>query len=70
MSKKNEIVKKNETDRLVTVIPPSAEMDLGKQIDHFQEIVKQTAAIGCTAAVINGVLLVKAQIQHPKSFTD
>ena len=70
MSKKNEIVLK-KTDRvLVTVEPPNAEMDLGKQIDYFQEIVKQSASIGCTAAVINGVLLVKAQIQHPKSFTD
>ena len=70
MSKKNAIVKKNENQLLVTVVPPSEEMDLGKQIDHFQEIVKQTAAIGCTAAVINGVLLVKAQIKHPKTFTD
>lgn len=70
MSKKNAIVKKRETQLLVTVVPPNEEMDLGKQIDHFQEIVKQTASIGCTAAVINGVLLVKAQFQHPKSFTD
>lgn len=71
MSKKNAIVlKKNETERLVTVVPPNAEMDLGKQINYFQEIVKQTAAVGCTAAVINGVLLVKAQIEHPKTFQD
>lgn len=70
MSKKTEIVLK-KTDRvLVTVDPPNAEMDLGKQIDYFQEIVKQSASIGCTAAVINGVLLVKAQIQHPKTFQD
>ena len=70
MSKKNAIVKKNENQLLVTVVPPSEEMDLGKQIDHFQEIVKQTASIGCTAAVINGVLLVKAQIKHPKTFVE
>lgn len=70
MSNKNAIVKKSKTQLLVTVVPPSEEMDLGKQIDHFQEIVKQTAAIGCTAAVINGVLLVKAQIEHPKTFQD
>ena len=70
MSKKTEIVLKKTGSVLVTVEPPNAEMDLGKQIDYFQEIVKQSASIGCTAAVINGVLLVKAQIQHPKSFTD
>lgn len=70
MSKKPEIVLKKTDSVLVTVEPPNAEMDLGKQIDYFQEIVKQSASIGCTAAVINGVLLVKAQIQHPKSFTD
>ena len=70
MSKKTEIVLKKTGSVLVTVEPPNAEMDLGKQIDYFQEIVKQSASIGCTAAVINGVLLVKAQFQHPKSFTD
>ena len=70
MSKKTEIVLKKTDSVLVTVEPPNAEMDLGKQIDYFQEIVKQSASIGCTAAVINGVLLVKAQIQHPKSFQD
>ena len=70
MIKKTEIVLKKTGSVLVTVEPPNAEMDLGKQIDYFQEIVKQSASIGCTAAVINGVLLVKAQIQHPKSFTD
>ena len=70
MSKKTEIVLKKTDSVLVTVEPPNAEMDLGKQIDYFQEIVKQSASIGCTAAVINGVLLVKAQIQHPKTFQD
>ena len=70
MSKKTEIVLKKTGSVLVTVEPPNAEMDLGKQIDYFQEIVKQSASIGCTAAVINGVLLVKAQIQHPKAFQD
>ena len=70
MSKKTEIVLKKTGSVLVTVEPPNAEMDLGKQIDYFQEIVKQSASIGCTAAVINGVLLVKAQIQHPKTFQD
>lgn len=70
MSKKTEIVLKKTGSVLVTVEPPNAEMDLGKQIDYFQEVVKQSASIGCTAAVINGVLLVKAQIQHPKSFQD
>lgn len=70
MSKKTEIVLKKTDSVLVTVEPPNPEMDLGKQINYFQEIVKQSASIGCTAAVINGVLLVKAQIQHPKSFTD
>ena len=70
MSKKTEIVLKKTGSGLVTVEPPNAEMDLGKQIDYFQEIVKQSASIGCTAAVINGVLLVKAQIQHPKTFQD
>ena len=70
MSKKTEIVLKKTDSVLVTVEPPNAEMDLGKQIDYFQEIVKQSASIGCTAAVINGVLIVKAQIQHPKSFID
>lgn len=70
MSKKHEIVLKKNDNVIVTVEPPNAEMDLGKQINYFQEIVKQSASIGCTAAVINGVLLVKAQIAHPKSFTD
>ena len=70
MIKKTEIVLKKTGSVLVTVEPPNPEMDLGKQINYFQEIVKQSASIGCTAAVINGVLLVKAQIQHPKSFTD
>lgn len=70
MSKKNEIILKKNNNVIVTVEPPNAEMDLGKQINYFQEIVKQSASIGCTAAVINGVLLVKAQIQHPKSFVD
>ena len=70
MSKKNEIVLKKNDSVLITVEPPNAEMDLGKQIDYFQEVVKQSASIGCTAAVINGVLLVKAQFQHPKTFTD
>ena len=70
MSKKTEIVLKKTDSVLVTVEPPNPEMDLGKQINYFQEIVKQSASIGCTAAVINGVLLVKAQIQHPKTFQD
>ena len=70
MSKKNAIVLKKNDSVLITVEPPNEQMDLGKQINYFQEIVKQSASIGCTAAVINGVLLVKAQIEHPKSFTD
>ena len=70
MSKKHEIVLKKNDNVIVTVEPPNAEMDLGKQINYFQEIVKQSASIGCTAAVINGVLLTKAQIEHPKTFTD
>ena len=70
MSKKTEIVLKKTDSVLVTVEPPNPEMDLGKQINYFQEIVKQSASIGCTAAVINGVLLAKAQIQHPKTFQD
>lgn len=70
MSKKNAIVLKKNDNIIVSVEPPNEQMDLGKQINYFQEIVKQSASIGCTAAVINGVLLVKAQIEHPKTFTD
>lgn len=70
MSKKNAIVLKKNDSVLITVEPPNEQMDLGKQINYFQEIVKQSASIGCTAAVINGVLLVKAQIEHPKTFQD
>ena len=70
MSKKNTIVLKKNDSIIVSVEPPSEQMDLGSQINYFQEIVKQSASIGCTAAVINGVLLVKAQIEHPKTFTD
>lgn len=70
MSKKNAIVLKKNDNIIVSVEPPNAEMDLGSQINYFQEIVKQSASIGCTAAVINGVLLVKAQIAHPKTFQD
>ena len=70
MSKKNAIVLKKNDNIIVSVEPPNEQMDLGKQINYFQEIVKQSASIGCTAAVINGVLLVKAQFQHPKTFTD
>ena len=70
MSKKNAIVLKKNDNIIVSVEPPNEQMDLGKQINYFQEIVKQSASIGCTAAVINGVLLVKAQIEHPKTFID
>ena len=70
MKKKNEIVLKKNNDILVTVEPPDENMDLGRQINYFQEIVKQSASIGCTAAVINGVLLVKAQQSHPNSFEE
>lgn len=70
MSKKHEITLKKNNSVLITVEPPNEQMDLGKQINYFQEIVKQSASIGCTAAVINGVLLVKAQIEHPKTFQD
>ena len=70
MSKKNAIVLKKNDNIIVSVEPPNEQMDLGKQINYFQEIVKQSASIGCTAAVINGVLLVKAQIEHPKTFQD
>lgn len=70
MSKKHKITLKKNNSVLITVEPPSEQMDLGKQIDYFQEVVKQSASIGCTAAVINGVLLVKAQIEHPKTFQD
>ena len=70
MSKKHEITLKKNNSVLITVEPPSEQMDLGKQIDYFQEIVKQSASIGCTAAVINGVLLTKAQIEHPKTFIE
>ena len=68
--KKNQIATKTNDNYLVTVTPPDSQMELGKQINYFQEVVKQTAAIGCTAAVINGVLLTKAQIDHPKTFQD
>ena len=70
MSKKNAIVLKKNDNIIVSVEPPNEQMDLGKQINYFQEIVKQSASIGCTAAVINGVLLVKAQIEHPKTFVE
>ena len=70
MIKKNAIVLKKNDSVLITVEPPNEQMDLGKQINYFQEIVKQSASIGCTAAVINGVLLTKAQIEHPKTFVE
>ena len=70
MSKKNAIVLKKNDNIIVSVEPPNEQMDLGKQINYFQEIVKQSASIGCTAAVINGVLLTKAQIEHPKTFIE
>ena len=68
MSKKNAIVKKNEKQFLVTVVPPSEEMDLGKKINYFQDVIKQSFAISGMAAVINGVLLSKAKIEHPQTF--
>ena len=68
--KKTEIVLKKGRDFIVTVEPPDANMELGKQINYFQEVVKQSASIGCTAAIINGVLLTKAQVEHPQTFVD
>ena len=68
MSKKNAIVKKTDEKYLVTVVPPSEEMDLGKKINYFQDVIKQSFAISGMAAVINGVLLSKAKIEHPQTF--
>lgn len=68
MSKKNAIVKKTDEKYLVTVEPPSEEMDLGKKINYFQDVIKQSFAISGMAAVINGVLLSKAKIEHPQTF--
>ena len=68
--KKSEIVLKKGRDFIVTVEPPDANMELGKQINYFQEVVKQSASIGCTAAIINGVLIAKAQVEHPQTFVD
>lgn len=68
--KKSEIVLKKGRDFIVTVEPPDANMELGKQINYFQEVVKQSASIGCTAAIINGVLIAKAQVEHPQTFQD
>ena len=70
MKMKKSIVKATNDNYLVTVTPPDSQMELGKQINYFQEVVKQTAAIGCTAAIINGVLLTKAQVEHPQTFQD
>lgn len=68
MSKKNAVVKKTDEKYLVTVVPPSEEMDLGKKINYFQDVIKQSFAISGMAAVINGVLLSKAKIEHPQTF--
>lgn len=67
-SKKNEVVIKRTDSLLVTVTPPSDQMDLGHQINYFNDVVKQSAQIGCTAAVITGVLLVKAHQQNEWKF--
>ena len=57
MSKKNAVVKKTDEKYLVTVVPPSEEMDLGKKI-NFRLLPRGTNYTEFYIVVVSTVLII------------